>query len=143
MEDRAGRDPLSYEIDAEHIGHDLSRGSAAFKKHRTELVPSVIEDADADMRVAGELTTSLSGPDRVGGGYGEPGFYDLHGSDLPDSDVDAMAILRSAGLDPTAADPAVDPDDEDTDEEDLSHTPGGLGSAGGRGRKRGRQPVAV
>jgi hypothetical protein len=131
-----GETRFSYEIDAEHVGHDLSRGTAQFRKVRSELVPSVVEDDDADLRVAGELTTSLAG---LNGGehsglYGED---DLHGLDLPDSDLEALAILRNAGLD---ADPVGDPNGEETDDEDAIVSEDSSGSVG-RGRRRGRQPA--
>lgn len=113
---------VSYELEADAVGHDLSRGVSVFTKARPEGPSSVIEDAEADRRIGGELSYPV----------GEDGLplaadpYD--GSEVAaESAEDAMAILRQAGVTATEAEPATGGEDEDDDE---------LVSAGAAGRRR-------
>ena len=83
-----------------------------FRKTRNDLVSTVIEDEDSANRVNGERTQGLG--EHLGLGsedgdettYGDDlGYGDDYGvPDPPVTDFDAMAILREAGLDPTAPD---------------------------------------
>ncbi len=149
-----GETRFAYEVDAETVGHDLSRGTAEFHKLKPDAIRPVIEDEDSENRVNGELAHAYpdaGGPtleqtvgDRVpgesGSGLGYGDSYDM--SDIPDTDHEAMAILRNAGLDPST------PDDEgnsggedDSDEGEIAGADSGSGGPGSRSRRRGRQPV--
>jgi single-strand DNA-binding protein len=135
-----GEARLSYEMEADAVGHDLSRGRSTFQRWRPEPFGTVVEDADADARVNGELAESLSASAREFplDDYEPAGFGMSEG--FGDGDRDAMAILREAGL-TASTDGDGDGDggggDDDTDGEGS----GDGGSGGSRGRKRGRQPV--
>lgn len=140
-----GEARISYEIEAENVGHDLSRGHAAFRKTRLDAASSVIEDAESENRVNGEPTASLSAlrpgqsdEDAVHDD-GESAYDEFPYGDAsaPEAEVDALAILREAGLD-TSND--AEGGDEDTDEEAMAGA-AGSGGAGSRSRRRGRQPV--
>jgi single-strand DNA-binding protein len=151
-----GETRIAYEVDADTVGHDLSRGSADFHKMKPDTVRSVIEDEDSESRVNGELTRAVPVPgsgsifghvngDRPGGEAAEEPYHDFgygesyNGSDVPDTDVEAMAILRNAGLDPTKTDEESGGDD--TDEGETAGADAGSGGSGSRSRRRGRQPV--
>lgn len=160
-----GEPRLSYEMDADSVGHDLSRGVSEFRKTRTEMVTSMVEDEDSANRVNGELTRSMAavslrtagidGQGMVPGqpgdngssiGYGAVGSDEYSTVDSMDTELEALAILRSAGLDPTGLDPVEGPD-ESTDEnpdddEDMATAARGSDAGGARGRRRGRQPVS-
>jgi single-strand DNA-binding protein len=119
---------VSYEVDADTVGHDLSRGVGVFTKMRYDGPHSVVEDEESDNRISGEIAY------RIGSGVpgGDP-FADDDGSDVAaETAEDALAMLREAGLtgegDPTAGGPG---DGDETDEEEL------VGAAGGK-RRRGR-----
>ena len=60
-----GEPRISYEIEADAVGHDLSRGRSTFTKMRSELGTTVIEDEDSENRVNGEPTPR---PTSCGGG---------------------------------------------------------------------------
>src|SRR5215831_11447042 len=55
-----GETRVSYEMDADNVGHDLSRGMAQFTRARSGGT-SVIEDEDTDSRVNGEPTSPWVG----------------------------------------------------------------------------------
>jgi len=141
-----GEPRLSYEMDADNVGHDLSRGTATFIRARPEGNGSVVEDADADSRVNGELTSPFgthvagdAGPDEAGHDdrpFDDDFTYGESYTSSPDGDPEALQILR--GLEEamgTGGDEDVD------DEEDVAGAVPGPGGTGGRGRRRGRQPV--
>lgn len=139
-----GETRLSYEIEADTVGHDLARGHARFQRRKADPAGAVVEDADSETRVNGELTELLpAGP------HAEAG------------DLDAIAILRGVGLGPelvggadgsangsgesvgptaTGEDGNDGRDGEGEDGEDAAGDDTG-GGTGGRGRRRGRQPV--
>jgi single-strand DNA-binding protein len=119
---------VSYEIDADTVGHDLSRGVGMFTKMRYEGPNSVIEDEESNTRISGEVSYPL-GP----GAQGADPYGEDDGSDVPaETAADALAILREAGLSIDGDVAGGGPGDEDeTDEEDL------VGASGGR-RRRGR-----
>jgi len=142
-----GEPRISYEVDAITVGHDLSRGVAKFERKKLDTISSVIEDEESEARVNGELAESIPalnatrltdvGEDPLDDdfGYGES----LTVPDSPPADLDAMAILRGAGLEPTT-DEATEDDDE-LESEEIAGADTGSGGSGGRGRRRGRQPV--
>lgn len=114
-----GESRTNFEVDAVTVGHDLSRGSAVFTKAAPASAGLVVEDAESDSRVNGELTH----------GIGEIGLGDDEFG-AASTEAEAMAMLRGVVL-----------DDEDEDEaEDDEPTSASAGSADGRGRRR-RQPV--
>jgi single-strand DNA-binding protein len=147
-----GEPRLSYELEANSVGHDLNRGTAEFRKARVDLATTVVEDEDSDNRVNGERTQSfeehlaqLARDEGAETAYDdELGFGEQFGkddnTDAPVSDLDAIAILREAGLDQVSP-VAEGGDDEDTGEEELSGAAPGSGGTAGRSRRRGRQPV--
>lgn len=53
----SGERRSAYELEAVSVGHDLSRGIAAFKRGRLNIAPSVVEDAESDKHVNGEPTS--------------------------------------------------------------------------------------
>jgi single-strand DNA-binding protein len=147
-----GEPRISYELEANAVGHDLARGTAEFRKTRHDLAAAVVDDEDSDNRINGERTQSFEehlaqlasdeGADTAYDnelGYGERLGKDYN-TDAPVSDLDAIAILREAGLDQVSP-VAEGGDDEDTGEEELSGAAPGSGGTAGRSRRRGRQPV--
>ncbi len=117
---------VSYEIDADTVGHDLSRGVGMFTKMRYEGPSSVVEDEESDTRISGEVSYPFgSGPQAVDQ-YGED-----EGSDVAtETAADALAMLREAGLS-ASGDATGGPGDEEEADEDLV-------AAGGGRRRRGR-----
>ncbi len=118
---------VSYEIDADTVGHDLSRGVGMFTKMRYEGPNSVVEDEESNTRISGEVSYPFGE-----GAQGADPYGDGDGSDVPtETAADALAILREAGLSPDG-DLAGGPGDEDeADEDEL------VGASAGR-RRRGR-----
>jgi len=117
-----------YELEADSVGHDLSRGTTTFFKARVDGPHSVVEDDEAENRVGGELAYPVDA-------HGMPLGHDPYdGSELAsETAADAMAILRQAGM----ADVDTDTGPEDpTGPEDEDDELAGVGS-GGR-RRRGR-----
>jgi single-strand DNA-binding protein len=131
-----GETRIAYELDADSVGHDLSRGTAAFTKIKPESFGTVVEDTEN--RVNGEPTIGIGPLAEAGVGHQavDP-LDDFSYGDAPESEDDALAILRGAGLEPS------EPGDDDSD--DLTDDEAMVGSAasgsGARGRRRGRQPV--
>ncbi len=117
---------VSYEIDADTVGHDLSRGVGMFTKMRYEGPNSVVEDEESNTRISGEVSYPFgSGPQAVDP-YGED-----EGSDVAaETAADALAMLREAGLS-ADGDATGGPGDEEEADDDLV-------SAGGGRRRRGR-----
>jgi single-strand DNA-binding protein len=121
---------LAYEVEADAVGHDLTRGQSTFQRWRPEPFGTVVEDADSEARVNGEPAESREfGADE----FESTGFGLADG--LGEPDHDAVTILREAGFDPTTEGDGDDDTNPDTDGDTDS------GSGGSRGRKRGRQPV--
>ncbi|MFS8479737.1 MAG: single-stranded DNA-binding protein [Micromonosporaceae bacterium] len=58
-EDETGARRLAYEVEAVAVGHDLSKGRAQFARVKPTLSTSMVEDADAESRARGELTSVL------------------------------------------------------------------------------------
>ena len=114
---------VNFELEADAVGHDLTRGTADFTKMATAGPSSTVEDEQAENRIGGELAYLVDA-------NGLPVAHDpADGSDLAsETAADALAILREAGL----PDPETLPDEPaaDDDEDDLV-------GAGAR-RRRGR-----
>jgi single-strand DNA-binding protein len=139
-----GETRLAYELEAVTVGHDLSRGVARFKRTKSESLGAVIDDADSESRINGEVAHPLTGFGstrslRDGDPLDDFDPAEAGERDLGQSDLDALAILRSAGLDP------VHPDDEVDDGSAGSESGDGesadLVGDGAAARRRGRQPV--
>src|SRR3954469_1158403 len=97
-----GETRLSYEMDADNVGHDLSRGTATFIRARPESNASVVEDADADSRVNGELTSPFGthGPGEGEPGEGEPDEAGHHDRPFDDDFSYGESYASSADGDP-------------------------------------------
>ncbi|MBX6748140.1 MAG: single-stranded DNA-binding protein [Micromonosporaceae bacterium] len=133
---------VSYELEADTVGHDLSRGVTEFTKVRAEGPHSVIEDAESDRRVAGEVTHPVDA-------HGLPIADDPYeGSEVAaESAEDALEILRRAGMTDTEVAPGEPVGGQDLGGQDVGgQGEGGQGEdddeligvgAGGR-RRRGR-----
>ena len=118
-----GQHRVSYELEAVAVGHDLSRGSSTFTRHRPNATTTVIEDAESDMRVRGEVSEPVRTPadesdgasyEGFGGGFGR-GERPAETSDLDEerddegvalSADDAAEVFRAAGLAPTPVESA-------------------------------------
>ena len=133
-----GETRISYEMDADNVGHDLSRGMAQFTRARSGGT-SVVEDDDTESRVNGELTSPwVGGPAGPDDGLHEDRPYDDDlGYGESYRDGDAVAILREAGL----ASSPIGGEEESEDEEEMVGAAADSGGVGGRSRRRGRQPV--
>jgi single-strand DNA-binding protein len=129
-----GEARMSYEVDAVAVGHDLSRGRGTFTRVRGENALVVDDD-------------ERGGPKSATGGGDEEDAA---------TDMDAVAILRSAGLVPSfgggsgsagftgggiGGGSEADDEDGDQDEDESSGADAGSGGSGGRSRRRGRMPV--
>lgn len=94
-----GQRRSTYELEAATVGHDLSRGVAAFKRGRINVNTTVVEDAETDRHVQGELTAvapdANARSEALAAGVGEE-LRATVGSDLPhagyDSPVNAERI---------------------------------------------------
>ncbi|GAA3766933.1 hypothetical protein GCM10022225_61570 [Plantactinospora mayteni] len=58
--DDAGNHRTMYELEAVAVGHDLSRGRARFARNRPSMATSSMEEAEAEARVHGEATETVS-----------------------------------------------------------------------------------
>jgi single-strand DNA-binding protein len=126
-----GEARISFEVDADSVGHDLTRGTTSFVRTRSVGPVAVIEDDESERHINGELARSLADP-------GDPLVETPAGYD-----GDAYAILRDVGYDaggPDSGSPDSGDDDEldDDDEEELVGATTGSGGSGARGRRRGR-----
>ncbi|HLT10369.1 MAG TPA: single-stranded DNA-binding protein [Micromonosporaceae bacterium] len=144
-----GEPRSAYEIDATNVGHDLARGTSQFARYKAD--PPVVEDADFENRVNGELTRLLDSSSDTGeinpdgfddfpfaefdAGADEPPAAPVTGSEeaavAGDTHADAVSILREAGLEPR------EPDGGEGSADDAASGLVAAGS-GGRSRKRGR-----
>jgi single-strand DNA-binding protein len=120
---------VNYEMEADTVGHDLSRGITNFTRMRIEGPQSVVEDEEAESRIGGELTYPADAA-------GMPLPHDALPHDPYDSAVaaeaaaDALAMLREAGM--TGPEPGTEePSTDDEDGDDLV-------GAGAARRRRGR-----
>jgi single-strand DNA-binding protein len=144
-----GESRVTYELDAVTVGHDLSRGRAKFQRVKPPVTSSVIEDEESESRINGEASDPIVGLNparsRRGESFDEFAFVDgASFPDMPDPDLEAMAILREAGLVPgtdTGGDEQGTDDEDDTDGEEMVSAAAGSGGPQGRSRRRERQPV--
>jgi single-strand DNA-binding protein len=128
-----GQQRVSYELEAIAVGHDLSRGHADFTRHRASVATSMVEDAESDLRIRGELSgpaLAADGPATAAAGLapGTDDQDDENDDDLPDTDAviqEAAEVFRAAGL-------GSEPHEEGTD-----------GSPSPVGRGQARVPVSV
>jgi single-strand DNA-binding protein len=51
-----GQRRTAYELEAVSVGHDLARGVGVFRRGRVNLSTTVVEDAETENRINGELT---------------------------------------------------------------------------------------
>jgi single-strand DNA-binding protein len=114
-----------YEVDADTVGHDLSRGVGTFTKMRVEGPHAAIEDDDAESRIAGEVSYPVDA-------NGRPLSHEPADSDVAsETAADALAILRQSGMgDPTTA--PAEPGGDDEEDDEL------VGAGAGGRRRRGR-----
>lgn len=114
---------VNFEMEADAVGHDLTRGTADFTKIATVGPSSTVEDEEAENRIGGELAHLVDA-------NGLPLAHDpADGSDLAsETAADALAILREGGM-PDSESLHGEPVGAD-DEDDL------VGS--GARRRRGR-----
>jgi single-strand DNA-binding protein len=100
-----GQRRTMYELEAIAVGHDLSRGLAMFKRGRANPATSEVDDADADTRVAGEMSEAMPELNERSAALAsaEFGEEDFFGSDRPDSGA------AGPGYDPPAATDVEDP----------------------------------
>ncbi|MFG1989794.1 single-stranded DNA-binding protein [Actinoplanes sp. NPDC048988] len=71
--DDQGNTRVSYEMEAYSIGHDLARGRGRFFRQKSLPGNAAIEDAEADMLVAGEPSIALTAQETpIGYGEGIP-----------------------------------------------------------------------
>ncbi len=145
----SGEARISYELEADSVGHDLMRGTSEFRKTRIDATTTVVEDEDTENRVNGQRTQSFDEDgDAAAGydtdlGYGEgfPGGARNLGLDVPATELEALVNLREAGLEAVSPDAGGGDEEEDAGEEEMAGMASGSGGTAGRGRRRGRQPV--
>jgi single-strand DNA-binding protein len=115
---------LMYEIDADTVGHDLSRGTTTFTKTRLDGPQSVIEDEATASRIGGEVSYPVDA-------NGLPASQDPYeGSDVAaETAADALAILRQAGMAGPETPSSEPAGGEDEDDEEMA-------GAGVGGRRR-------
>jgi single-strand DNA-binding protein len=111
---------VNYEVEADAVGHDLSRGTTTFTKTSVAGPQSTVEDEESENRIGGELSYPVDANGRPVGPDAE------EGSEIAaETAADAMAILHGAGLDGTTG-------GEDDEDEEL------VGAGAGARRRRGR-----
>jgi single-strand DNA-binding protein len=122
-----GENRTNFEVEAVTVGHDLNRGIGEFTRAAAESFGRVADDAEADMRVNGELTYPAS----------ESVSPEPEGDDADlGVEREAMELLRAAGL---GSEPNAE-GEEQADEEGQGTADGSAGPDG-RSRRRGRQAV--
>lgn len=144
-EDETGTRRLAYEVEAVAVGHDLSEGRAQFARVKPALGTSMVEDAEAEARAGGEVTSAMR-PGEVP----VPPPSDLHAED-PDAGwaeapYDPVGSLRegdpgeSVAFDDAvfgaSARPAISPTGDEPAAGEAA-----AGEANRRRRGRGREPV--
>lgn len=152
--DDNGNNRTSYEMEAFSIGHDLARGRAKFFRTKSSQAIAVVEDAEAEALVGGEISTLLSAEEApVGYGDGmpdrlpdedEPTFLDVvPGESGWSGPVETPAECTPAEGAPTEGAPAeeVPADDELTLE--VERLVAAQPAAARRTRRTKREPVAV
>jgi single-strand DNA-binding protein len=87
-----GQHRVSYELEAVAVGHDLSRGFARFARHRPAAVTSMVEDAEADVRIGDEASVLVASSARRSGDVD-----DLSVPDVPAPPFEAPSMSDSYG----------------------------------------------
>ena len=158
-----GTHRVGYELEATAVGHDLTRGRSRFTKRKPNPTTAVEDDGDVD-RINGEPTEAVDPRTAVRLVNQRPGdvtderysdedepFTTEDGAEF-DPEEEALAILRSAGLDTELVAAPVRPgdpdDDEDADDEDdedaaSDNDDEAAVTRSGRTRRSRRQPVAA
>jgi single-strand DNA-binding protein len=121
-EDKTGQLRTEIEIEADSIGHDLSRGISNYIRTRT---PADAADGRADSSARADDNPSADGSARDGGSAERGPADDL----IDDEAIKQLERELGAGLDGNEfREPALDEDDEVDEEEDDEHeaigTPG-------------------
>ncbi|GAA1033178.1 hypothetical protein GCM10009557_34110 [Virgisporangium ochraceum] len=97
-----GQRRSTYELEAVAVGHDLSRGVAAFRRGRINVNTTVVEDAETDKHVKGEPTEVASEEnarsEAVAASLGEE-LRATNGSEFPQTGVDAPVNSGPVTLD--------------------------------------------
>jgi len=152
---------LTYELDAQAVGHNLSHGYDKFTRRKAAVSTSATEDAETDRRVAGEVAEPLpelnsraltQSYDEELGGFVTSVEADPYGTDDDPLGDDVRFGFPSAspstedGPDEAArvTSPVEDDDIPDGDSEDGAEGgDGGDTVEPGRKPRRRRQPVGV
>jgi single-strand DNA-binding protein len=150
--DEQGEHRVSYEMEAYSIGHDLARGRSKF--FRTKAGEGVVvEDAEADSRVGGDLSIPLTA-DEAPIGYGD-GLPAPLGDEEEPKFLEVVAAAPAedepAGEETAEEEPEGEPEEDDKTEvpgdEELSLEVERLVAAqpatGRRSRRSKREPVAA
>ncbi|GIG91919.1 single-stranded DNA-binding protein [Plantactinospora endophytica] len=117
--DDTGNHRTMYELEAVAVGHDLSRGRGRFARNRPSMTTSSMEEAEAEARVHGEATESVSPEEAPALPDERPFGDDDYYRGLP---VPSSPALDPAHLSATSFDGRLDldglPDDDVTGPED-------------------------
>ncbi|WP_432986172.1 single-stranded DNA-binding protein [Dactylosporangium sp. CA-233914] len=158
---------VSYELDAQTVGHDLTRGRAKFARIKPHTATSAIDDELAEARVGEAPTTPADevnglprrrAYDEDLGGYvtvveeDDPFAEDVLASLDPDqakafeanltAELEALASTPATGEEPEPEE--ADDEDEDVDVEEAEAAEEASDTApGGRRRPRSRVPAGV
>jgi single-strand DNA-binding protein len=96
-----GQRRSTYEMEAVAVGHDLARGRGKFQRSRPNTAVSVVEDADTDARVGGELSASVPElNDKYRAAVAEDFDEEPPPFDEPAAPDDSLEVLRAAGFEP-------------------------------------------
>lgn len=107
--DDKGNNRISYEMEAFSIGHDLARGRAKFFRTKALQESGMIDEADEEVFVGGDVSVPLSA-DEVPIGYGDGLPERLPGEEEPDF-LEVVAGLEDTPVPPEAGDdPAQEPE---------------------------------
>jgi single-strand DNA-binding protein len=97
-----GQRRSTYELEAVTVGHDLSRGVAAFRRGRINVNTTVVEDAETDRHVKGELTEAApeenARSEAVAASLGEE-FRVTNGTEFPHTGFDGPVNSGRVSLD--------------------------------------------
>jgi single-strand DNA-binding protein len=155
-----GEARVSYEIEADSIGHDLSRGQARFQRYKPEMT-SVVEDPDTEGRVNGEVSENLHSTGAApvyqrDESFDDFAFSDDFSLDVAPGESRGPTAGRADGGRPEPDDDRRDSGSDSGSEDDLDGeaTDGeamdgeatngaatGPGGSSGRSSRRGRAPV--
>jgi single-strand DNA-binding protein len=101
-----GQHRVSYELEAIAVGHDLSRGFSEFTRHRPAAATSAVEDAEADTRIAGEVSLPADpGPERADAD--EPSAPDDPAGEFDPARTERYFEADGAGVDGNPSDATI------------------------------------